>query len=133
MTDADVLSGVSSVLLIDYPGRAVPESVARAGFTTYAHEGPGEEEYCAYTVSRDGEVVQEPIGKAPVRVDLVYTYRPVGELPAIVAFAVELGARVLWFQDDGSTPDAPLLAHEIVKAAGLAFATGALADAVRPG
>jgi predicted CoA-binding protein len=128
VTDADVLANVSSVLLIDYPGTVVPETVARAGYQTTAHEGPGEDEYYSYAVGGDGEVVRKHIGRPPARVDLVYTYRPVDELPAIVAFAVELGARACWFQDDGSQADARILAGEIVKAAGLAFATGVLID-----
>jgi len=128
VTDADVLANVSSVLLIDYPGTVVPETVARAGYQTTAHEGPGEDEYYSYSVGGDGQVAREHLGRAPTRVDLVYTYRPVGELPAIVAFAVELGARACWFQDDGSEADAEILAGEIVRTAGLAFACGALTD-----
>jgi hypothetical protein len=126
----DVLAGVSSILLIDYPGIQVPEGVARAGFTTTAHEGPGPDEYYAYEVA--GDVVRRrKVGAEPVQVDLVYTYRPVDELPGIVEHAQQLGARAVWFQDDGSIAGAPGRAREIVEAAGLAFGTGALLDVVR--
>jgi predicted CoA-binding protein len=114
-TAAEVLASTHSVLLIDYPGRVVPEAFARAGYETSAHEGPGEDEYYAYTLEGD-EVVRSHAGKPPAHVDLVYTYRPVDELPAIVALAVDLGARAVWFGE--ADPD---LAREIVESAGLLF------------
>jgi CoA binding protein len=115
-TAAELLASASSVLLIDYPGRAVPEAFARAGFETSAHEGPGDDEYYGYAL--DGTaIVRTHVAAAPAHVDLVYTYRPVDELPAIVAFACELGARSVWFAEANADKARP-----IVEGAGLAFA-----------
>jgi hypothetical protein len=116
MTSAeDVLAATRSVLLIDYPGRAGPEAFARAGYETSAHEGPGDDEYYAYT--RDGDtIVRSHVGAPPTHVDLVYTYRPVDELPAIVAFAYELGAHTVWFAEANTDE-----ARTIVEGAGLHF------------
>jgi hypothetical protein len=58
-----VLQETKSILLIDYPGRVVPDSRARAGFVVTAHEGPGALEYCHYQVAGD-EVVK---GSVPGR------------------------------------------------------------------
>jgi hypothetical protein len=127
----DVLTKTSSVLLIDYPGIEVPRAVARAGFTTTAHEGPGPDEYYAYALGDDGEIARRRMRTEPEQVDLVYTYRPVDELAEIVAYAVKLGARAVWFQDDGSIDGATARAREIVEASGLAFADGAIIEYVR--
>jgi CoA binding protein len=116
MTSAfDVLDMSESVLLIDYPGRTVPEAFALAGFETTAHEGPGDDEYYLYALNR-GEVMRSHVGKAPAHVQLVYTYRPVDELPEIVAFAKELGARAVWFAEASADE-----ARKIVEDAGLLF------------
>ncbi len=115
-TAAELLASASSVLLIDYPGREVPEAFARVGFDTTAHEGPGDDEYYAYAF--DGTaIVRTHVGAAPAHVDLVYTYRPVDELPGIVAFACDLGARSVWFAEADADE-----ARTIVEGAGLAFA-----------
>jgi hypothetical protein len=125
-----VLANTSSILLIDYPGSQVPEAVARAGFTTTAHEGPGPDEYYAYVLGTDGEIDHRKIGTPPGPVDLVYTYRPVDELPGIIEYARQLGARALWFQDDGAIEGAPARARELIEAAGLTFATGPILDSL---
>jgi hypothetical protein len=114
-TTSEVLASTSSVLLIDYPGRVVPEAFARAGYETRAHEGPGDDEYYAYA-AKGGEIERTHIAKPPVHVDLVFTYRPIDELPAIVAFAKELGARAVWFAE--ANPDQ---ARKIVEDAGFLF------------
>jgi len=114
-TTPEVLAQSRSVLLIDYPGRAVPEAFARAGLETSAHEGPAHDEYYTYKFVH-GEIVRSHVGVAPAHVDLVYTYRPVEELADIVAFARELGARAVWFTENDAEQ-----ARKIVEDAGLAF------------
>jgi hypothetical protein len=86
-----ILRESGSVLVVDWPSQDVPETLTRAGYTVLGKGGPEPDNYRAYEV-RDGEVVSRRTGEAPVTVDLVYSYRPVGELPGIVAMAQRLGA-----------------------------------------
>ena len=89
---ATVLEGVTTVLLVDWPEKAVPEAWVRAGYETHSHEGPEPDEYYVYEIDGD-EVAMTKTGRAPDRIDLVYTYRPADELPEIVDFAKGHGAR----------------------------------------
>lgn len=115
----EVLRGTASILLIDYPGRIVPETLARRGFEVTAHEGPGPEEYHRYHV--DGaEIVKSAGGGPPAAVDLVFSHRPIVELGPIVAEAQRLGAIALW-QHDGYTPDERRQAESMVAAADLVY------------
>jgi predicted CoA-binding protein len=95
MEHREILRSVKRILLIDYPGRVVPDSLARAGYSVVAHEGPGPLEYYSYLVE-DGEVVRSEAGPAPEHVDLVHSYRPADELPPIVEEARRLGASAVW-------------------------------------
>jgi predicted CoA-binding protein len=86
-----ILRETGSILLVDWPSKDVPETLARAGYTVLVKGGPQPDNYSIYEV-RNGEVVARRTGKAPAAVDLVYSYRPVEELPGIVAMAQHLGA-----------------------------------------
>ena len=117
MTDVrTLLAETRTILLIDYPGRVVPETLARAGFDVRTHEGPGPMEYGSYVVEGDS-VVQGPRGAAPEHVDLVLSHRPVAELPGIVEEAARLGAKAVWFTPEARGDGA----RELVEAAGLAY------------
>jgi predicted CoA-binding protein len=59
--------------------------------------GPGPDDYSAYEV-HNGEVVSRRTGQAPAAADLVYSHRPVEELPGIAAMARQLGATAVWHQ-----------------------------------
>jgi predicted CoA-binding protein len=131
------------VLVVDWPSRDVPDALVRGGFTVVVHGGPGAEDYAAYELD-GGDVVVRPAGPAPERVDVVYSHRPVEELPGIVKTALALGAGTIWLQsglaDDGSKdatgcwmPDGESRrARAIVESAGLAyFDQPYIADAVR--
>ena len=73
------------------------------------------------------------IGPPPERVDLVYSFRPLSELPEIVALAGSLHAGTVWTQSGMSAsgirdargcwvPDTDLLAaRSLVESAGLAY------------
>ena len=127
-----VLRETSSVLLVDWPSKDVPESLARAGYTVVAKGGPEPGNYWAYEV-RDGEVVSRRTGEVPGAVDLVYSYRPIDELPGIAAMAQQLGARAVWLQSgvasDGTKaadgcwldPAASQAARAAVESAGLTY------------
>jgi predicted CoA-binding protein len=138
-----ILRETGSILLVDWPSKDVPETLARAGYTVVVKGGPEPDNYSAYEV-RDGEVASRRTGEAPAAVDLVYSYRPVEELPGIVAMAQRLGARAVWLQsgvasDGTKAPDgcwmdqaASQAARATVESAGLAYIEAPyIADEVR--
>ena len=115
-----ILAGARTVLVVDWPSVEVPERLALAGFEVVVHGGPGPEDYTAYEV-QDDRIVTRHVGRPPARADLVYTYRPLDELPAIVATASALGARAVWVQS--AVPDAggSSRARAIVEEAGMVY------------
>jgi len=146
VSDSDpdqILRSADSIVLVDWPSRDVPEALTRAGYMVFVKGGPGPGDYSAYEL-RDGDVVARPVGAPPGHADLVYSYRPVGELPEIVAIARQAGATAVWHQSGLSGAGAPdprgcwmpapasLEARTIVEAAGLAYLEAPyIADAVR--
>jgi hypothetical protein len=140
---ARVLAETRSVLVIDWPSRDVPASLAFAGFTVFVKGGPGPADYAAWELG-GGEPVSRPLGREPDRVDLVYCHRPFGELPGIVTLARRLSARAVWWQTgltggggkDPSgcwvSPEESHQARELAAAAGLGYIDDVyIADAVR--
>ena len=144
MTEAgQILRETGSILVVDWPSKDVPETLTRAGYTVLVKGGPEPDNYWAYEV-RDGEVVSRRTGEAPAGVDLVYSYRPVEELPGIVAMPQHLGAGAVWLQSgvasdgtkttDGCWMDqaASQAARAVVESAGLAYVEAPyIADEVR--
>ena len=144
MSDAgQVLDTARTVVVIDWPTKDVPEALARAGYTVLVKGGPEPDNYSAYEV-QGTEVVSRRTGEAPAAADLVYSYRPIEELPGIVALAQRLGARAVWVQsgvasDGTKAPNgcwmdqaASRAAREIVESAGLAYIEApSIADEVR--
>ena len=95
MTEARELLAHTSVVLIDWPSRDVPDVLARAGLTVISNDGP--DEYNVY--EREGaEVRVRSVEGLPKRADLVYAHRPLDELPGIVDAAKTLGATAVWLQ-----------------------------------
>lgn len=94
---ADILRAVASVLVVDWPSRDVPDTLARAGYEVVVKGGPERDTYVRYRVDGD-DVTAGPAGPPPARADLVYVHRPIRELPGLVALATELGARAVWYQ-----------------------------------
>lgn len=92
---AALLRATKTVLLVDWPSRDVPDTLARGGFTVVSNDGP--DEYNAYEVVGD-EVRVRDVGRLPQRADLVYTHRPIDELPEIVDTARSVGAKAVWIQ-----------------------------------
>jgi predicted CoA-binding protein len=139
----EILRQARTVLVIDWPSRDVPDTLARAGFTVVVHGGPGPEDYSVQDVV-DGEVVPRPLGAAPRHADLVYSYRPIGELPGIASSARKMGATALWRQSGLASSEASdpkgcwvaesesQQARQIVESAGLEYLERPyIADAVR--
>ena len=140
---AALLSATKTVLLVDWPSRDVPDTLARHGFTVISDEGPRSSAYMAYEADRD-EVRVRPLEGPPATADLVYAHRPIDELPGIVETAKRLGARAVWLQSgrDSSGAKDPRgvwlpqeesrKAREIVESAGLTYLdTPYIVDAVR--
>jgi predicted CoA-binding protein len=69
--------------------------------------GTGPEYYSTYEMQKggtnDGKVTERRIGRPPEHVDLIYSYRPLSELPGIIATAKELGAKTIWSQSGVTT------------------------------
>jgi CoA binding domain len=129
---ADLLVSIRSVLVVDWPSREVPESLARADYDVVVSGGPEPDNYSAYEAAGP-DVVVRFLGRRPDHVDLVYAHRPLDELPAIVETATALGAVAVWWQSgrtaDGSpdpracwiSPDDSAAARRQVEAAGLGY------------
>ena len=92
-----ILAGCRSVLVIDWPSRDVPATLAAAGLAVTVKGGPGPTDYTVWGVT-DGEPATRQLGHAPEHADIVYCHRPFGELPSIIAMARELGATAIWRQ-----------------------------------
>jgi predicted CoA-binding protein len=138
-----VLDTARTVVVVDWPTKDVPETLARAGYTVLVKGGPEPDNYSAYEV-QGPQVVARRTGQVPAAADLVYSYRPIGELPGIVALAQQLGARTVWVQsgmasDGTKAPNgcwmdqtASRAAREIVESAGLTYLEAPyIADEVR--
>jgi predicted CoA-binding protein len=138
-----ILAAASSIVLVDWPSRDVPDTLARAGYAVAVKGGPEPGNYSVYDV-RDGEVLTRRAGQPPESADLVYSHRPVGELPGIVALAKQLGATAVWVQSGMASggdkdphgcwlpADAAAQARAIVEAAGLIYLQAPyIADAAR--
>jgi predicted CoA-binding protein len=114
MDASDVLHTAHTILLVDFPSRDVPDTLARAGFSVIAQGGPGPEDYFSY--ERQGtEVVQRRVGESPPHADLVYVHRPLDELPAIVDHARDIRATAVWCQAQSAE------ARQVIEAAGLIY------------
>ena len=119
-----------SVVLVDWPSRDVPDALARAGLTVISNDGP--DEYNAYELA-GADIRVRSVEGLPQRADLVYTHRPLEELPEIVETAKALGATAVWIQSgrdaNGAkdprgcwlSPADAIKARGIVETAGLRF------------
>jgi predicted CoA-binding protein len=144
MTEPErILSAASSILVVDWPSRDVPETLARAGYSVVVKGGPEPDSYQAQEV-RDGEVVPRSVGPPPDHADIVYSHRPLAELPGIVRLATDVGATTVWCQsglasagvDDPKgcwvPEDESRQARSTVESAGLAYIEDAyIADVAR--
>jgi hypothetical protein len=108
-----------------------------------SNDGPDADDYNAYTLE-GGEIRVTKLGHLPVRADLVYTHRPVDELPEIVATAKSIGAKAVWVQSGRNpngakdprgcwmSPEESSRARQIVEEADLTYIEEPyIADAVR--
>lgn len=129
-----ILQNVNTVLVIDWPSKDVPESLALAGFQVYVRGGPGPTDYSMYEL-QGGRIVERRVGRPPDHAELVYSYRPLSELPEIITMAKALHAEAIWTQSGLLAanvkdpkgcwvPQGELeLATELVQSAGLRYVT----------
>ena len=126
MTRDELLRAATSVYVIDWPSRDIPDTLARSGIVTTVHGGPRPDQVDVFEVTDDGAVEIVKRGAPPDRADFVYSYRPPDEIAAIIDAARQVGARAIWQQvasDD---------ARALVEAAGFAFFEGPdLAEEIR--
>lgn len=92
-----MFDSIRTILVIDWPTREVPETLARCGLEVVVRGGANPEDHSLYELTGD-DVIVRPFGQAPQNADLVYSYRPLAELPGVVATATQLGAKSIWTQ-----------------------------------
>jgi uncharacterized protein len=144
VTDAEqLIESANSVLIVDWPSRDVPDTLARAGYRIVVKGGPEPDSFSAHELV-DGEVVARRLAHAPEGMDVLYCHRPLVELAAIVALAKRVGARAIWVQSGLATAavrdpagcwlpdDASRDARRLVEAEGLQYVDASyIADTVR--
>jgi predicted CoA-binding protein len=125
------LAHAETVVVVDWPSRDVPDSLVREGFTVFVKGGPEPDHYNAQELHGE-QVVPRRTGR-PQHADLVYAYRPLGELAAIVILARQLGAKAVWRQSGlngvgerdphgcWSPEEESQEARRVVESAGLAY------------
>ena len=125
---------MKTILVIDWPSKEVPESLARAGMQVFVRGGTGPSDYSVYEL-RGGAVVARHVGHRPERASVIYAFRPLSELPQIISAAKELDARTIWTQSGWSStgekdprgcwvPEEELrAARTLVESAGLRYVT----------
>jgi len=130
MNTTQILQHVHTLLLVDWPSRDVPEALVQAGFVVYVKGGPNPADFFVHEW-RDNQLLQKRIGHPPDRADLVYSFRPLAELPGIIDLAKSVHAQIIWTQSgvcsDGSSDlrgcwlshDDRLSASRLAQAAGL--------------
>jgi predicted CoA-binding protein len=96
-----ILRDAKSILLLDWPSRELPDSLARAGYEVTAHVGPGPFDYSMYEAT-DSEIVVRSGLPAPEHVDSVHVFRPIEELTSIAAMSEMKGATSIWYQSGRS-------------------------------
>lgn len=125
-TRDELLRDATSVYVLDWPSRDIPDTLARSGILTTVHGGPTPEHIDVFEVGESGVVEIVKRGAPPEHADFVHSYRPAAEIADIIAAAREVGAGAVWHH----TPSDEACAA--VEEAGLMYFEGPdLADEVR--
>jgi predicted CoA-binding protein len=117
MTDLkSILEKIHTILLVDWPNRDVPRSLAQAGFTVFSYS-PGTYSQAlietTLPASMEDGLIFRSIDHAPDAVDLVMIYRPPEEHAAIIRDQVlPLGAKLIWLQPPVESPKTKEIADE---------------------
>lgn len=94
---AELIRDTRTILLVDWPDREVPDSLARAGYVVVSRDGESDDEYNVYELI-EGEVAVRPADGPLQQADILYAHRPLTELDGIVEQARSLGAKAIWLQ-----------------------------------
>ena len=146
MTDSvepqELLRNARSILLIDWPSRDVPDTLAKSGFAVVTDAGRGRG-YVSHEFDGNA-VVMRKVDALPALAEIVYAHRPIDELPFILERASAVHATAIWLQSGRDaagnrdpkacwlSPDDSRRAREIVESAGLNYIENAyIADAAR--
>jgi hypothetical protein len=93
---AELLSAARSVLIVDWPSRDVPDTLAAAGFAVTVKSGPGADDFSTLQLRNGGAGVGAC--HCPEAVDIVYVHRPIEEFSDILQLARRLDAKAVWYQ-----------------------------------
>jgi hypothetical protein len=125
---ADLLKAARTILLIDWPNPEVPLALLGAGFTVFGFSPKGYSSIeftldppstnvdssrllLSDSTAKSGLLTFRRLGGPPSSVDIIAVYRPVEELPGIIAGQVRpLGATVLWLQPPAVSAEARQMA-----------------------
>ena len=134
MSDSDdELRAASTIELVDWPHQSVPAALDRAGFLVVGHEPDSIKRYrvedaeasgdgCrSFPLDDGGFLVSRDIPGLPESIDVVCTYRPADEQPAIARDAIANGAKLLWIEPGESSSDE---ARDLALQSGVAFVDG---------
>ena len=105
---AETLQTAERIVVVDWPSKDVPDSLARAGLEVWVHGGPEPDNWSIQEVGEGDQIVGRKTGTPPVAADLVYSYRPLEELGEILELATRVGAKAVWLQsgkDENGNPD----------------------------
>lgn len=122
-----ILEQARTLLLIDWPSTAVPRALLEARFHVFGFSPGGysraqlaavppaaRDGVRSFPPEREGEtghLVFHRLDRRPDQVDIVYVYRPAGEIPGIlVTHAVPLHAAAVWLHPPLRVADARWLA-----------------------
>lgn len=107
---SQILREARHVVVQDYPRQEIPEALTRAGLEVTIYGGPNEADILALDLVDDA-VVSRAVGHRPDTADLLYVYRPLSEIDAILTDARRMGVRTIWRhidpEEDASTAQLP--------------------------
>ncbi len=117
----EILRRAHRVVVQDFSGEELLPALASAGFEVTLYGGPAETDVQAVGFD-GGRLVFRRTGRRPDAADVMFVYRPVAELDAVVSEARRLGGATIWGQADptGRIPDADEW-RAGVEAAGLTY------------
>lgn len=96
MSDAQqVLDDAAVVIVVDWPTKDVPDSLARAGLEVHVSGGPEPDNWSLQEVV-GAEVVGRRTGAPPAHADVVWSFRPLDELEEVISLAASTGATTVW-------------------------------------
>ena len=95
---AEILQNATSVVVVDWPTKDVPDALARAGLEVSVHGGPEPDNWSVQEVGEGGDVLGRGTGAPPTHAEIVYSFRPLNELAEILEMAKQVGAKTVWLQ-----------------------------------